>query len=109
MRAESLGLIAADTPGAPVPLTTDRGLMVARLRVQQPIGETGRVWLGDENLDTVSGAGVIAEFWPTGVDGGRADAFEICAADGSNSIRPSDYYVDAGIEGEGVIAAYWVR
>jgi len=48
---------------------------------------------------------LLKEFWPTGVGGGVADDLVL---ESPNGLRPADYWIDANVAGEGLIAAYWV-
>ena len=86
-------------------MTDDENLRVVRLRFATVIGETGRVFLGVQGMNKQTGEGVIKEFWPTGVAGGVADELVLESFQG---LRPADYYIDANVEGEGLIVAYWV-
>jgi len=107
LQARSFGKIAVSVPGTPVPITTDTNLRVAKLRFAVVIGETGRVFLGVQGMNKASGAGLIAEFWPTGPGGGIADELVLESQNG-DLLRPADYYVDANVAGEGLLVAYWV-
>ncbi len=109
MKAYSLGKIKVTSPGTPVGVSSDRSLRVACLRFQAVIGEAGRVFLGVKSMNKNTGSGLIKEYWPTGAGGGVADEFEVVSPDGTNSLRPSDYYVDANSPGEGLIVSYWVK
>jgi hypothetical protein len=109
MNIVSLGKIRVMNPGTPVPLSATP-LLVAKVRVQAVIGETGRVFLGDRStFNKATGAGVIKEFWPTGVGGGKADEFEIDATSRGNVIDLSKLYLDANVAGEGAIVTYCQR
>ena len=105
LEARSFGKIAVATPGSPVRLTTDETLRAVRLRFATLIGETGRVFLGVAGMNKTTGAGVIKEFWPTGVGGGVSDDLVL---ESPNGLRPADYWIDANVAGEGLIVAYWV-
>ena len=109
MQARSLGKITVPAPGTPVRLTADPALTCARIRIQDVIGQTGRLFLGVAGMDKSTGAGLIKEFWPTGGGGGIADEITLDSPDGTNALRLADYYIDANIAGEGVIVSYWVR
>ena len=83
---------------------------MAKVRVQAVIGETGRVFLGDRpSFSKAAGLGVLKEFWPTGVGGGKADEFEIDAISRGNVIDLSRLYLDANVPGEGAIVSYCQR
>jgi hypothetical protein len=105
LEARSFGKIAVAAPGTPVRLTSDETLRAVRLRFATLIGETGRVFLGVAGMNKSTGAGVIKEFWPTGVGGGVADDLVL---ESPNGLRPGDYWIDANVAGEGLIVAYWV-
>jgi len=86
-------------------VTSDTSIRAHRIRFAVVVGETGRVFLGVEGMNKATGAGVVKEFWPTGAGGGVADELVLESVKG---LRPADYYVDANVAGEGLIAAYWV-
>ena len=106
LQPRSFGKIAVSTPGTPIRVTSDTTIRAHRIRFAVAIGETGRVFLGVQGMNKVTGAGVVKEFWPTGGGGGAADELVIESASGE--LRPSDYYVDANSAGEGLIVAYWI-
>ncbi|MBV6418292.1 MAG: hypothetical protein LC130_13885 [Bryobacterales bacterium] len=105
VEARSLGKVAVAVPGSPVRVTVDENLRAVRMRFAPLIGETGRMFLGVAGMNKGTGAGVIKEFWPTGVGGGVADELVLEAAHG---LRPADYWIDANVAGEGLLVAYWV-
>ncbi len=105
LQPRSLGKVAVPTPGTPVRVTSDTTIRAHRIRFAVAIGETGRVFLGVEGMDKATGAGVVKEFWPTGVSGGVAG--ELVLESAAGDLRPSDYYVDTNTAGEGLIVAYW--
>ena len=106
LQPRSFGKIAVPTPGTPVRVTSDTTIRAHRIRFAVAIGETGRVFLGVQGMNKLTGAGVVKEFWPTGAGGDVAD--ELVLESAAGDLRPSDYYVDANTAGEGLIVAYWV-
>jgi hypothetical protein len=108
MQIKSLGKIAVPTPGTPVPLSATP-LLVWKYRVQAVIGETGKVWLGDNTLHASNHVGEIKTFWPTGAGGGVADVFEDDADDDDNVIDLSQLRLDAQNAGEGAIVTTWIK
>jgi hypothetical protein len=106
LQPRSFGKIAVPTPGTPVRVTSDTSIRAHRIRFAVVIGETGRVFLGVQGINKATGTGVLFEFWPTSAGGGIANEFVLESAEGE--LRPSDYYVDANVAGEGLIVAYWV-
>jgi len=107
LQPRSFGKIAVPTPGTPVRVTSDTSIRAHRIRFAVVIGETGRVFLGVEGLNKTTLSGVLFEFWPTSAGGGIADELVIESASGE--LRPSDYYVDANVSGEGLLVGYWIR
>jgi hypothetical protein len=107
LQPRSFGKIAVPTPGTPVRVTSDTSIRAHRIRFAVVIGETGRVFLGVQGMSKASGTGVLFEFWPTSAGGGVADNLMIESVDGE--LRPSDYYVDANVSGEGLLVSYWIR
>jgi hypothetical protein len=110
MEAKSLGKIAVPTPGASVPLSP-APLLVWKYRVQALVGETGKVYLGDNTMTAgATNAGVIKQFWPTGAGGGKADEYdEIAPEEAGNVIDLSHRRLDTQIAGEGALVTYWQR
>lgn len=104
--AKSFGKVGVTTPGTPVRVTNDQNILATKLRFSVVIGETGRVFLGVAGMNKSTGAGVVKEFWPTGVGGGIADEL-ILESNGWELLRPADYWVDANVAGEGLIVSYW--
>ena len=109
MTVASLGKIPVAAAGTPVQITTDSTLRANRIRFAVVIGQTGRIYLGAAGMNKTTGAGVIKEFWPTGAGGAIADAWEVADGSGSNTLRLSDFWVDAGTSGEGLMVSYCVR
>lgn len=109
MRAVPLGKIIVATAGTPVQVSADATLLAAKILVQAVIGETGRMFLGTAGLDRTTHAGVIRQFHPTGAGGAVPDSLHIDAPDGTNALRLADYWVDANVNGEGLLVTYWVR
>ncbi len=105
----SFGKISVATPGTPVRVTTDTTIRAARMRFAVLIGEAGRTFLGVSGMNKTTGAGVLKEFWPTGAGGAIADQYTLEAPAGSNTLRPSDYWVDANTANEGLMAGYWKK
>jgi len=111
MQPFSLGKISVATPGTPVPLTTNATLMACRVRIESIIGEAGRVFLGVQGMNKATLAGVIKQFWPTGVAGPApaipVDSWQAIEEGGDNTIQLSRLFVDANTANEGVVVEYW--
>jgi len=109
VQPNSFGKISVPTPGTPVQVTTDKTIRANRIRFQNVIGETGHTFMGTSGMVKATFVGVIKDFWPTGAGGGVADAFEISSSDGSDTLYPAQYFVDANTAAEGLIVSYWTR
>lgn len=109
MNVNSLGKISVAAAGTPVQVSTDTTLRVNRIRFAVVIGQTGRIFLGSAGMNKTTGVGVIKEFWPTGAGGAIADAWEVADSAGGDTLRPSDFWVDANTSGEGLMVSYCVR
>lgn len=107
MQARSLGKVSVPSAGTPRQVVTDGGLVVARIRIQAVQANTGKVFIGVAGMDKTTFAGCIAEFAIPGSD--QPSAFEVASEDGTNALRLADYFVDAAVNGEGVIVSYWIR
>jgi hypothetical protein len=95
------------TSGTPIQLATAY-TPCNRVRVSVVAGLTGKMYLGTAAVNHSTLAGVIKELWPNS-GGGVDDSYEFNSADGTNSLNLADYWIDAAINGEGLIVAYWTN
>ena len=109
MIAKPLGKITVATPGARVAVSATP-VKAYRIHFQAITGETGKIGIGDSNLNLATNAGMIHLLWPTGVGGGQPPAFDIAdGSDSGNSIDLSKLYVSAQVAGEGCLVTYFQR
>jgi hypothetical protein len=110
MQAVALGLIRVPTPGVPVRITADETLLACALVVRTAPGFTGKTYLGLAGMDksSASKTGVIRILSEPAAYGPQ-DGEEIQAGGGhGNLIRVADYWIDADVAGEGVMATCYV-
>jgi len=108
MTINTKGRVNVATPGTPVPLTTDNTVVASKLFFQVIPGLTGKTYVGVASMAKATLAGVARVLWPNAA-GGFSETFYIEAQDGANSIRVADYFVDADVAGEGLLATYWTE
>ena len=102
------GRVNVATPGTPVPLSTDPNVRASKLFFQVIPGLTGKTYVGKATLTKSTLAGVARILWPN-ASGGFSETFYIEAQDGENSIRLTDYAIDADVAGEGLLVTYWTE
>ena len=111
MQAISFGLIRVPNPGTPVRISADDTLRVMQVIVRTVPGFTGKTYLGLANMDKNAAAkpGVIrilsepASFGPQ--DG---EVLPPVTSGHANSIRVSDYWLDADVANEGAVVTCFV-
>jgi hypothetical protein len=108
MTLNCLGRVNVQTPGTPVPLTTDPTLIANRLFFQVIPGLTGKTYVGTKGMAKSTLTGVARVLWPNS-SGGFSETFEVKGQDAENSIRLMDYAVDADVAGEGLLVTYWTE
>jgi hypothetical protein len=69
-------------------------------------GLTGNVYFGGAALNQSTLAGVMIKFNAPAVLG-QPDHFILQTQDGRNSLRVSDYFIDASVSGEGALVTYF--
>ena len=106
MTVTPLGRVNVDTPGNPVPLSTDPNKRVAKILIQVIPGLSGKGYVGVKGMDRTTLQGVIRVLWPNAT-GGLSDQFFIESTDGTNSLNLSEYYIDMDVPGEGMLVTYW--
>jgi hypothetical protein len=108
MQMKTLGRVSVPTPGTPVPLTSDTKITASKLFFQVIPGLTGKTYVGVPAMTKATLAGVARVLWPNST-GGFSETFAIEAQDGENSIRLSDYAIDADVAAEGLLVTYWTE
>jgi|HubBroStandDraft_6_1064221.scaffolds.fasta_scaffold115903_4 hypothetical protein len=108
MTIHCLGRVSVATPGTPVPLATDPTITASKLFFQVIPGLTGKTYAGVPAMTKATLAGVFRVLWPNPT-GGFSENFEIESQDGENSIRITDYAIDADVAGEGLLVTYWTE
>ena len=109
MIVKSLGLIRVPTPGTPVQVTTDDSVRASQILVRIVPGFTGRTYLGvagmNKNAAGMSGVvRVLAE--PASFGSQDEEAIPNSPNLFGNSLRVSDFYVDADVADEGLLVSY---
>jgi hypothetical protein len=69
-------------------------------------GLTGKTYVGNAVM-TKATLGGVARILSPNASGGVSETFSIEAQDGTDSIRLSDYAIDADVAGEGLLVTYW--
>lgn len=108
MTINCLGRVNVPTPGIPVPLTTDLLVRASKVFFQVIPGLTGKTYVGTKDLVKGTLAGTARVLWPNS-GGGFSETFYVESQDGENSIRLSDYAIDADVAGEGLLVTYWTE
>jgi hypothetical protein len=108
MNINCLGRISVPVPGTPVPLSTDPAVTASKLFFQVIPGLTGKTYAGVPTMTKATLAGVARVLWPNAA-GGFSESFSIESQDGENSIRLSEYAVDADVAQEGLLVTYWTE
>lgn len=108
MNIYPLGRVNVLTPGTPVPLSTDPTATASKLFFQVIPGLTGKTYVGSTNMTKATLASVARVLWPN-QNGGFSENFYIEAQDGENTIRLSEYAIDADVAGEGLLVTYWTE
>jgi hypothetical protein len=108
MNINCKGRINVPTPGTPVPLSTDRTATASKLFFQVIPGLTGKTYVGSPSMSKSTLSSVARVLWPNST-GGFSETFFIESQDGDNSIRLSEYAVDADVAGEGLLVTWWTE
>lgn len=106
MQPTFLGKVAVASAGTPVPILADTNVRACKILFLTIPGLTGAIYVGGRSMEKNSLAGVMTKLNPP-VSAGVTDHFTIESRDGSNSLRPSDYWLDASINGEGALVTYF--
>jgi hypothetical protein len=106
MNINCKGRVNVTASGTPVRLTTDSTVTAARLLFQVIPGLTGKTYVGNAVM-TKATLGGVARILSPNASGGVSETFSIEAQDGTDSIRLSDYAIDADVAGEGLLVTYW--
>ncbi len=106
MQPTFLGKVTVATAGTPVPLTTDTTVRACTILVATIPGLTGNIYFGGAALNQATLAGVMIKFNAPAVLG-QPDHFILQTQDARNSLRVSDYFIDASVNGEGVLVTYY--
>jgi hypothetical protein len=69
-------------------------------------GLTGKTYIGKAGMNKATLAGVTRILWPN-TSGGFSEGFFLETSDGADSLRLSDYVVDADVAGEGLLVTFW--
>jgi hypothetical protein len=96
------------TSGTPVPLSTDSKARACRVLFQAVPGLTGKAFIGTPHMSVASMTGVVRVVAPNSANG-IAEAYELVAADGSDSIYLAQLAIDIQVSGEGLLVSYWVE
>ncbi len=105
MTINPLGRVNVATPGTPVPLTT-ANTTASKIFFQVIPGLTGKTYIGKAGMNKSTLAGVTRILWPN-TSGGFSEGFFLETQDGADTLRLSDYAVDADVAGEGLLVTYW--
>ena len=108
MTLTALGRVNVPTPGTPVPLSTNPALRACRVSFQAVPGLAGKGYIGTPQMQASNWIGVTRVIAPTPA-AGVENAYEIVAADGTDSIELAQLAIDMDIAGEGILISYWVE
>ena len=98
----SFGRVNVPSPGTPVVITSDTTIFVSALVVSQKATSTGITYLGLSTLNKSTGVGELKEFIPPGASG-FVDEHTVTCDDGGNTIRVSDFRIDANTANDGLV------
>jgi len=102
------GRLNVPTPGTPVPLSINPAATASKIFFQVIPGLTGKMYIGTPGMNKVTLSGVARVLWPN-TAGGFSENFEIESQDGEDSIRLSQYAIDADVAGEGLLVTWWTE
>jgi hypothetical protein len=106
MQPTFLGKVTVASAGTPAPLSADPTLHACAILVVTIPGLTGNLYLGGAGLNQNTLAGVMIKFNAPAVMG-PPDSFTVKAPGARNSLRLSDYFLDASVSGEGALVTYF--
>lgn len=106
MNVNPLGRVNVPAPGTPVALEATGTVTASKIFVQVVPGLTGKTYFGKAGMNKATLAGVIRILWPN-TAGGFSENFFLETDDAGDSMRLSDYVVDADVAGEGLLVSYW--
>jgi|SRR5579863_1156162 len=106
MQPTFLGVVTVASAGTPVPLSTDPALAACAILVATIPDLTGNIYFGGVNLNQTTLAGVMIKFNPPS-SAGMPDHFLLQSEDAKNSLRVSDYWLDAAVSGAGALITYF--
>jgi hypothetical protein len=106
MQPTFLGKVTVASAGTPAPVTVDTAIRACKLLFVTIPGLIGNIYVGGANLNQNTLQGMMIKFNAPG-SAGEPDYFEIESPDGSNSLHPSDYWLDASVDGEGLLVTYF--
>lgn len=101
-------VITVSSAGTPVQVTTDDSIHVCNVMFATLVGGSGKILVGDSGLNASTLAGVFAELLPEA----SADPSRLLITDqgeAGNSLRLSDFYIDAQTSGQKCLVTYSVR
>lgn len=101
-----LGKVTVVSAGTPVPLSTDTTVRACTILVATIPGLTGNIYFGGAAINQGTLGGVMIKFNPPAVPG-QPDHFILQTQDARNSLRVSDYFIDASVSGEGALVTYF--
>ena len=108
MTLNCLGKVTVPTPGTPVPLNPSIVATASVLAVQTIPGLTSKIYIGQQDMNKATLAGVCRILWPN-PSGGICDQFILTAETGGDGVRLAEYYIDSDVAGEGALVAYWTE
>ena len=111
MQTISMGLIRVTDPGTPVRICQDESLSVLMMVIRTVPGFTGKTYVGvaGMNKHSANKAGVVRILSEPPAFGPQdGEVFPPYPSGQSNVIRPSDFWVDADVAGEGVTVTCYV-
>ena len=106
MQPTFLGKITVASAGTPVPLITDTAVRACKILVATIPGLTGNIYFGGAAMNEGTLGGVMIKFNAPAVPG-QPDNFILQTQYGRNSLRVSDYFIDASVSGEGALITYF--
>ena len=106
MQPTFLGIVTVASAGTPVPLSTDTTVRACTILVATIPGFNGNIYFGGATLNPGTLAGVMIKFNAPAVLG-QPDHFILQTQDARNSLRVSDFFIDASVSGEGALVTYF--
>jgi len=101
-------LVTVANSGTPTQVTADSSVWAVKIAVQQNPANTGRILIGKAGLNKTTLANVLVQLAATGTAVTAVPSYwTVESQDTTNRLRLADYWLDAEVNGESALVAYW--